>query len=74
MKVNGKSVKKPFKVIGRFSWVVNGDDIATVAKTMNANADILEQVMIKIDQLEKEIEELKKEKMNGEDNVTDAMR
>lgn len=61
MKVNGKTVKNPFKVIGRFSWVVNGDDIAKVARAMNANADILKQAMIKIDQLEKEIEKLKGE-------------
>ena len=67
MKVNGKSVKNPFKVIGRFSWVVNGDDIATVAKAMNKNADILEQVMIKIEQLENEIDELKNEKMKGKE-------
>lgn len=60
MKVNGKTIKEPFKVRGRFAWVVNGDDIATVAKVMNANADILKQAMIKIDQLEKEIEQLKK--------------
>lgn len=66
MRVNGKTVKKPFKVSGHFSWIVNGDDVATVAKAMNANADILEQVMIKIDQLEKEIEELKKENEHGE--------
>lgn len=66
MKVNGKTVKNPFKVTGRFSWVVNGDDIATVAKAVNANADILKQAMIKIDQLEKEIEIL-----NGEEHETD---
>jgi len=59
MKVNGKTVKNPFKVRGQFSWVVNGDNITTVAKAMNANADILEQVMRKVEQLEKEIEELK---------------
>ena len=64
MQVNGRTVKKPFKVKGCFSWIVNGDDIATVAKVMNANADILEKAMIKIDQLEKEIEELKNKQIN----------
>ena len=59
MLVNGKTVKEPFKVTGRFSWVVNGDDIATVARVMNANADILKQAMIKIDQLETEIKKLR---------------
>lgn len=64
MQICGKTVKKPFKVRGYFSWIVNGDDLATVAKAMNANADILEQTMMKIDQLEKEIEELKNKQVN----------
>lgn len=64
MQLNGKTVKNPFKVKGCFSWVVNGNDIATVARAMNANADILEQAMMKIDQLEKEIERLKNKQTN----------
>ena len=59
MRVNGKKIKNPLKVMGTFSWIVNGDDVVKVAKVLNANADILEQAMIKIDQLEKEIEQLK---------------
>lgn len=62
MKVGGKEVKKTFKIKGGFSWVVNGDDICTVANVVNANADILEQVMIKIEQLEKQIIESKAER------------
>jgi len=73
MIVRGKVVKNPVKVKGRFSWVVNGDDIATVAKAMNANADILEQAMIKIDQLEKEIEQLKSN-LSGKENEHDGVR
>ena len=64
MNVNGKTIKKPFKVTGTFSRIVNGDDIATVAKAMNANADILEQAMIKIEQLETEIKSLKSNQAN----------
>lgn len=59
MRVNGRKIKCPRKVKGTFSWIVNGDDIATVAKVLNANADILEQAMIKIEQLEEEIKQLK---------------
>ena len=58
MKVNGKTVKEPFKVKGHFLMIINGDDIAMVAKAVNANADILKQAMIKIEQLEKKIETL----------------
>ena len=64
MNVNGKNIKNPFKIRGKFSWVINGDDVAIVAKVVNANADILEQAMIKIEQLETEINALKNAKAN----------
>ena len=54
---------------GSFSWIVNGDELCTVAKAVNANAEVLKGL---IDLIEHDME-LKNEiiaelkKMNGEE-------
>lgn len=65
-----KSLKNQVKTIrGSFSWIINGDDICTVARAVNANAEVLKGL---IDYIEHDLElkqqiidELKK--MNGEE-------
>ena len=56
-------MKKPTKIFGSFSWVVNGDDVYTVAKGVNHNADVLEELIRKVENLEKQIAD-----MRGKDN------
>ena len=73
-----KSLKNKVKTIrGTFSWIVNGDELCTVAKAVNANAEVLKGLidLIEHDMKLKEeiIAELKK--MHGEEqrgNNTDG--
>ncbi len=55
----GKLKDKIVKISGRFAWVVNGDDICTVARAVNCNADVLEELSEKVERLEKQIGEIK---------------
>ena len=54
-------MKKPTKISGSFSWVVNGDDVCTVAKGVNHNADVLEELIRKVEDLVKQIAEMRGE-------------
>ncbi len=50
---------KPCTIYGSFSWVVNGDDVATVARALNRNAEILEKLIARVDDLEKQLKDQK---------------
>lgn len=52
-------MKKPTKIFGSFSWVVNGDDVCTVAKGVNHNADVLEELIRKVENLERQIADMR---------------
>ena len=49
------------KISGSFSWVVNGDELCTVARAVNYNADVLEELLNKIEKLEKQIADMRGE-------------
>lgn len=52
-------MKEPTKLFGSFSWVVNGGDVYTVAKAVNYNADVLEELISKVEDLEKQIADMR---------------
>lgn len=54
-------MKKPVKLVGSFSWVVNGGDVYKVAKGVNYNADVLEELINKVEDLEKQIADMRGE-------------
>ena len=47
------------KISGSFSWVVNGDELCAVARAVNRNADVLEELLNKIEKLEKQIADMR---------------
>ena len=49
------------KISGSFSWVINGDELCTVAMAVNRNADVLEELLDKIEKLEKQIADMRGE-------------
>lgn len=49
------------KISGSFSWVINGDELCTVAMAVNRNADVLEELLNKIEKLEKQIADMRGE-------------
>lgn len=52
-------MKEPTKLFGSFSWIVNGGDVYTVAKAVNYNADVLEELISKVEDLEKQIADMR---------------
>lgn len=53
--------KKVGHINGRFSPIVNGDDICTVARGVNLNAEILEDVIGELIEINKKLNKLDKE-------------
>lgn len=49
------------KISGSFSWMINGDELCTVAMAVNCNADVLEELLNKIEKLEKQIADMRGE-------------
>jgi hypothetical protein len=52
-------MRKTCTISGRFSWIVNGDEVATVARAVNKNADVLEKLIARVDDLEKQLKDQK---------------
>ncbi len=52
-------MRKTCTISGYFSWIINGDDVATVARAVNRNADVLEKLIAKVDDLEKQLKDQK---------------
>ena len=52
-------MRKTCTISGYFSWIVNGDDVATVARAVNKNADVLEKLIARVDDLEKQLKDQK---------------
>jgi len=47
------------KISGSFSWVANCDELCIVARAVNRNADVLEELLNKIEKLEKQIADMR---------------
>lgn len=52
-------MRKTCTISGSFSWIVNGDEICIVAKALNKNADVLEKLITRVDDLEKQLKDQK---------------
>ncbi len=52
-------MRKTCTIRGNFSMIVNGDEVATVAKAVNKNADILEKLITRVEDLEKQLKDQK---------------
>lgn len=52
-------MRKTCTISGSFSMIVNGNEICKVAKAVNINADILEKLITRVDDLEKQLKDQK---------------
>lgn len=60
--------KKVGYITGRFSQIVNGDDIYTVARGVNQNAEILEDVIEELIEINKKLDKLNNRGDEDEDS------
>lgn len=58
-------MRKTCTISGYFSRIINGDDVATVARAVNKNADVLEKLIARVDDLEKQLKDQKSGEANN---------
>lgn len=59
MRINGYDKGRTYKRIAILQRIANGDDVATVARALNRNAEILEKLIARVDDLEKQLKDQK---------------